>query len=102
MPQAWTALAESARRCEEMLRSALLSAGIKGFRRDGWARAWPAGAAMVVYMISHEAHHRGRVSMLAHQFGAPLPRKWRRALELGKALERMRLHSPALGVGPLR
>ncbi len=75
MPQARTALAESARCCEEMLRNALLSAGIKGFRRDGWARVWPAGATMVVYMISHEAHHRGQVSMLTHQLGAPLPAK---------------------------
>ena len=75
MQQARTALAESARRCEEMLQSALLSAGIQEFRRDGWARAWPPGAAMVVYMISHEAHHRGQVSMLAHQLGSPLPAK---------------------------
>ena len=75
LPQARTALEESARCCEEMLRSALLSAGTKSFLRDGWARVWPAGAAMVVYMISHEAHHRGQVSMLAHQLGAPLPAK---------------------------
>jgi uncharacterized damage-inducible protein DinB len=73
MHEAKTALAESARRCEEMLRGALLSGSIRAFRRDGWARAWPPGAAMVVYMIVHEAHHRGQVCMLAHQFGAPLP-----------------------------
>ena len=71
--QAQSALAESARACEEMLRSALISAGIRQFRRDGWARAWPAGAAMVVYMIAHDTHHRGQVCMLAHQLGAPLP-----------------------------
>lgn len=75
MQQARSALAESARRCEEMLRSALISAGIKEFRRDGWARPWPPGAAMVVYMISHDTHHRGQVCMLAHQLGAPLPAK---------------------------
>jgi len=75
LPQVRTALEESARRCEEMLGSALLSANIKGFRRDGWARTWPAGAAMVVFMISHEAHHRGQVAMLAHQLGGPLPAK---------------------------
>jgi hypothetical protein len=45
------------------------------FRRDGWARPWPAGAAMVAYMISHDAHHRGQVCMLAHQLGFPLPTK---------------------------
>jgi len=71
--QARTALAESAQGCEEMLRSALISAGIKQFCRDGWAQAWPPGAAMVVYMIAHDTHHRGQVCMLAHQLGSPLP-----------------------------
>ena len=28
---------------------------------------------MCTYMISHEAHHRGQVCMLAHQLGFPLP-----------------------------
>jgi len=28
---------------------------------------------MVAYMITHEAHHRGQVCMLAHQLGFPLP-----------------------------
>jgi uncharacterized damage-inducible protein DinB len=64
--QAGAALAESAVRCGEML-------GGESFRRDGWARPWPAGAAMVAYMISHDAHHRGQVCMLAHQLGFPLP-----------------------------
>jgi hypothetical protein len=31
-------------------------------------RAKPPG-----YMLSHEAHHRGQVCMLAHQLGFPLP-----------------------------
>jgi uncharacterized damage-inducible protein DinB len=30
---------------------------------------------MVAYMVSHEAHHRGQVCMLAHQLGFPLPAK---------------------------
>ena len=52
------------------------------FLRDGWARAWPAGPMMVAYMITHEAHHRGQVCMLAHQLGFKLPgavtsRMWR-------------------------
>lgn len=75
MKQTSDALAESGRCCEEMLRAALLSGSIKEFRRDGWARAWPPGAAMVVYMIAHETHHRGQMCMLAHQLGAPLPAK---------------------------
>jgi uncharacterized damage-inducible protein DinB len=73
--QARAALAESAERCCEMLADALLrSQGrVQSFRRDGWARPWPAGAAMAAYMISHDAHHRGQVCMLAHQLGYPLP-----------------------------
>jgi len=73
--QARAALAESAARCSEMLADALSRRGVKTFRRDGWARPWPAGAAMFAYMISHDAHHRGQVCMLAHQLGFPLPAK---------------------------
>jgi uncharacterized damage-inducible protein DinB len=73
--QAKAALAESARRCSALLASALASPSVKRFLRDGWARPWPAGAAMVAYMISHDAHHRGQVCMLAHQLGSPLPGK---------------------------
>jgi len=73
--QARAALAASAARCSEMLADALThpEGRVGIFRRDGWARPWPAGAAMVAYMISHEAHHRGQVCMLAHQLGFPLP-----------------------------
>ena len=72
--QARVALAESAKLCSGMLRDAIVNPNgrVKRFRRDGWARAWPAGAAMVAYMLSHEAHHRGQVCMLAHQMGFPL------------------------------
>jgi uncharacterized damage-inducible protein DinB len=75
--QARAALAESARRCSEMLADALddRAGRVRQFLRDGWARPWPAGAAMVAYMISHEAHHRGQVCMLAHQMGFRLPGK---------------------------
>ena len=74
--QASAALAESAARCVEMLAEAVRSDGrIKKFRRDGWARPWPVGVEMLCYMVSHEAHHRGQVCMLAHQFGFPLPNK---------------------------
>ena len=43
------------------------------FLRDGWARHWPAGPMMVAYMVTHEAHHRGQVCMLANQLGFKLP-----------------------------
>ena len=74
--QARGGLAESAARCEEMVADALGGGGrVEKFRRDGWARPWPVGAEMLCYMISHEAHHRGQVCMLAHQMGFPLPKK---------------------------
>jgi len=75
--QARAALEESGRRCSEMLLQALdpQSGRIQQFRRDGWARPWPAGAAMFAYMILHDAHHRGQICMLAHQLGFPLPIK---------------------------
>ena len=74
--QARKALAESAARCEEMLAEALGGGGrIQKFVRDGWAKPWPAGVEMLCYMLSHEAHHRGQVCMLAHQLGYPLPPK---------------------------
>ena len=72
--QARTALAGSAKLCSKMIAEALSDGdcGDKQFLRDGWARPWPAGAAMVVYMITHESHHRGQVCMLAHQLGFQL------------------------------
>jgi uncharacterized damage-inducible protein DinB len=75
--QASAALAASAACCGEMIAQALAvpDARVKTFLRDGWARPWPAGAAMVAYMMTHEAHHRGQICMLAHQLGFPLPVK---------------------------
>jgi uncharacterized damage-inducible protein DinB len=75
--QASAALAKSARCCEAMLAEALSSdrGRVRQFRKDGWSRPWPAGPEMLCYMISHEAHHRGQVCMLAHQLGFPLPGK---------------------------
>jgi len=71
--QARAALAESAARCTEMLAEALDGGGrVEKFLRDGWARPWPVGVEMLCYMLSHEAHHRGQVCMLAHQLGSPL------------------------------
>ena len=75
--QARAALAESAAGCIAMLAQALgnHSPRIQNFRRDGWAKPWPIGMEMLCYMVSHEAHHRGQVCMLAHQLGFPLPNK---------------------------
>jgi uncharacterized damage-inducible protein DinB len=74
--QARAGLAESAARCAEMLTEALGGrVRVERFRRDGWAPPWPVGLEMLCYMLSHEAHHRGQVCMLAHQLGFPLPKE---------------------------
>ncbi len=66
------ALAESALRCTQMLEEAFGPETIHTFRRDSWAAPWPVGIEMLCYMVSHEAHHRGQVCMLAHQLGFPI------------------------------
>jgi uncharacterized damage-inducible protein DinB len=73
--QTSASLAESAARCCEMLTEALITSPnrVPSFLRDGWTRPWRPGAATLAYMISHDAHHRGQVCMLAHQLGFPLP-----------------------------
>jgi len=73
--QASAALAVSAAGCVEMLAEALGGSGgrVQKFRRDGLAPPWPVGVEMLCYMLSHEAHHRGQVCMLAHQLGFKLP-----------------------------
>ena len=73
--QARAGLAESAAGCTEMFAEALGGGGgrVGKFRRDGWAPPWPVGPEMLCYMLSHEAHHRGQVCMLAHQLGFRLP-----------------------------
>ncbi len=74
--QARAGLAESATRCTQMLAEALSGPGtrVDKFHRDSWASPWPVGPEMLCYMLSHEAHHRGQVCMLAHQLGFPLPK----------------------------
>jgi uncharacterized damage-inducible protein DinB len=78
--EARAALAASASRCSEMLTEAFGSSGrVARFLRDGWAKPWPVGPngsggiEMLAYMLTHEAHHRGQVCLLAHQLGCKLP-----------------------------
>ena len=40
---------------------------VKGFRPDV--------AGFIGYLIAHDAHHRGQITMLARQIGHPLPQK---------------------------
>jgi len=67
--QARTALARSAARCVAMLHDP----AVTSFSRDGWSGRLPAGSTMLAYMLTHDAHHRGQVCMLAHQLGCRLP-----------------------------
>jgi uncharacterized damage-inducible protein DinB len=66
--QASQALDESCRALGELITQALHSDGrIKGFRPDI--------AGFLVYLIAHDAHHRGQITMLARQLGHPLSQK---------------------------
>jgi uncharacterized damage-inducible protein DinB len=74
--QAALAHKKSAAQCLRMLTEAFSDSPdrqVTTFFRDSWMPKWPAGAAMWAYMFSHEAHHRGQITMLAHQLGYRLP-----------------------------
>ena len=44
--------------------------------RDGRVRGFrPDVAGFLGYLIAHDAHHRGQITMLARQLGHPLPQK---------------------------
>lgn len=59
------ALQESFAAISEVLQQSLLADGrIKGFKPDV--------ASFIAYLVAHDAHHRGQVSMLARQLGHPL------------------------------
>jgi len=78
MKQAAAAHKKSAAQCLLMLEEALSAhtkRRVRKFSRGAWSQTWPAGAAMFAYMFSHEAHHRGQITMLAHQLGYRLPVK---------------------------
>jgi uncharacterized damage-inducible protein DinB len=66
--QAVKALEESRAAIHDVLKSSLDADGrIKGFRPDV--------AGFFGYLIAHEAHHRGQISMLARQTGYPISQK---------------------------
>jgi len=66
--QATRALESSQAALHSLCRQALETDGrIKGFRPDV--------AGFVGYLITHDAHHRGQIAMLARQLGHPLPQK---------------------------
>jgi len=66
--QAAKGLEQSRAALSAVIKLALESDGrVKGFRPDV--------AGFLGYLISHDAHHRGQVCMLARQVGHPLPQK---------------------------
>jgi uncharacterized damage-inducible protein DinB len=66
--QAKKALDASRAALHDVLQSSLASDGrIKGFRPDV--------ASFFGYLIAHDAHHRGQITMLARQAGHPIPQK---------------------------
>jgi uncharacterized damage-inducible protein DinB len=67
--EAMQALAKSAECCALLLREALdhPEGKVKGFRPDV--------VGMFGYLLSHDAHHRGQICMLARQAGYPLPKQ---------------------------
>jgi uncharacterized damage-inducible protein DinB len=66
--QAKKALDASRRALRDVLQAALETDGrVRGFRPDV--------AGFVGYLISHDAHHRGQITMLARQVGHPISQK---------------------------
>ncbi len=66
--QAKKALENSRAAIHQVLEASLASDGrIKGFRPDV--------AGFFGYLIAHDAHHRGQITMLARQAGHPIPQK---------------------------
>ena len=66
--QAVRALESSRHALSLVLSQALARDGqVKGFRPDV--------AGFLGYLIAHDAHHRGQITMLARQLGHPLPQK---------------------------
>jgi uncharacterized damage-inducible protein DinB len=66
--QASRALVASAKALGHVLRASVDGDGsVKGFRPDV--------AGFVGYLIAHDAHHRGQITMLARQLGSAVPQK---------------------------
>jgi len=64
--------AQALEKSREALRSVLEAA----LERDGRVKGFrPDVAGFLGYLIAHDAHHRGQISMLARQVGRPLPQK---------------------------
>jgi uncharacterized damage-inducible protein DinB len=66
--QAKKALDQSRAALRELLQTSLAGDGrVKLFRPDA--------ASFIGYLIAHDAHHRGQITMLARQVGHAIPQK---------------------------
>jgi uncharacterized damage-inducible protein DinB len=66
--QAVQAMTSSREALHALIETSLNSDGrVRNFRPDV--------AGFIGYLIAHDAHHRGQVTMLARQLGHPLPQK---------------------------
>jgi len=62
------ALTASGAACRELIEGALEQGGrVKGFKPDA--------LSFLGYLISHDSHHRGQISMLARQLGKPISKE---------------------------
>jgi uncharacterized damage-inducible protein DinB len=65
-----------AMRALESSRHALSVVISRALESDGRVRSFrPDVAGFLGYLIAHDAHHRGQITMLARQLGHPLPQK---------------------------
>ena len=71
-----TATPAQAVKAMESSRAALHAVLHKALESDGRVRSFkPDVAAFFGYLIAHDAHHRGQITMLARQLGHALPQK---------------------------
>jgi len=68
IPEAKRALAASAKAVQGLLERSIEAGGkVKEFKPDV--------VGFLGYVVSHEAHHRGQIAMIARQLGKPLPQE---------------------------
>lgn len=71
-----TATPRQAMRALESSRQALSVVISQALASDGRVRSFrPDVAGFLAYLIAHDAHHRGQITMLARQLGHALPQK---------------------------